>query len=121
MKGVRYNRRQLSSAGPAAQRAAAETGHDWYIYATALGYKVDDKKPPFTQSYIVVHPDGKHEDVEHTPKITQVAKQIAALSLRPGEAGYHNSGPGWTVNGKDGVKLNLHDLTIAVRESHEYE
>jgi len=60
---MKYNRSDLSSAGKAAQKYAADTDRECFVFATALGWKVDDRKPPFGQAYIVVHPDGKHESV----------------------------------------------------------
>jgi hypothetical protein len=59
---VKYDRRHLSSVGPAAQKLAAIDGKTRYIYATALGYVVELEPPAFkSQSFITVNPDGSHD------------------------------------------------------------
>jgi hypothetical protein len=59
---IKYDRRHLSSVGPAAQKLAAIDGLTRYIYATACGYVIELEPPAFkTQSYITVNPDGSHD------------------------------------------------------------
>ncbi len=58
---IKYDRRHLSSVGPAAQKLAAIDGKTRYIYATALGYTIELEPPAFNQSFITVNPDGSHD------------------------------------------------------------
>lgn len=56
---VKYDRADLTSTGPAAQKLAAD-GQTRYIIATAYGYKILAEQPPALQLHIIVNPDGSH-------------------------------------------------------------
>lgn len=58
---VKYDRRHLSSVGPAAQKLAAADGLTRYIVCTAYGWTILTEEPPSWQKRITVNPDGSHD------------------------------------------------------------
>lgn len=60
-KRVRYNKASLVDTISAAKRLQSE--RTLYIFATCYGFTIHKQKPPFTQAYIAVTPDGQTERV----------------------------------------------------------
>ena len=44
---MRYNRANLDNTLQVAQKLSKRTGKRHYVFATAYGYKIDSKTPPF--------------------------------------------------------------------------
>ena len=59
---VSYDRADIDSAIAAAKRLKSEK--DLYIFATYLGYAIDNRPPPGMQSYVIVHSDGTTETIK---------------------------------------------------------
>jgi len=57
-KRVRYDKAKVDSAIKAAMKLQSKGSPPLYIFATAHGYTIDARKPPFRQSYIQVSSDG---------------------------------------------------------------
>jgi hypothetical protein len=68
VKGVRYNRADLSSTGRAAQKLAAADGRPRYVFATAYGFTIDLQPAPFGRPYIAVAPDGSSTLIDRALK-----------------------------------------------------
>jgi hypothetical protein len=63
MARVRYNRGSLDSTVNAAIKTAGDAPQ--YVFATAFGFTIDRRPPPFGQQHVVVRPDGTAEFVKH--------------------------------------------------------
>lgn len=59
MKRVKYDRSSLDSAIEAALRL--ESLEPLYVFATYHGFTIDHRKPPPSQRYVTVQPDGTVE------------------------------------------------------------
>ena len=59
MKRISYNRANLESCVNAARKLAAAWGEPRYVFATALGYAIENREPAsLYQRHLVVYPDG---------------------------------------------------------------
>jgi hypothetical protein len=63
MARVRYNRGSIDSTVSAAIKTCGDRPS--YVFATAFGFTIDRRPPPFGQQHVGVRPDGSTEFVQH--------------------------------------------------------
>ena len=59
---VHFDRADIDSAIEAAKRLKSD--RDLYVFATYLGYTIDNRPPPGMQAYVIVHSDGTTETIK---------------------------------------------------------
>lgn len=60
---MRYNKASLDDTIRAARETAARAEQLRFVFATAYGFRIETRKPPFGQAHLIVWPSGRVEEI----------------------------------------------------------